>query len=288
MNPFKKHSLIEVLELISGYSDIEEKSILFNGDFQINGTIEELLEYRNGLKKDSSEHDDLIYGFEAEINIPITSIEVHNYFRKLTNDFQPDEITIVLWEMYVFRDMVLTEMQLKLARIEYLINKWQIPTYTASGKLGTFQVENSKEMIAKIFPLHGLLFYEAIKLLERKLKEKGGNQKVQNRPTTHMAKENSTLVNLITHKKAVDIVDSIKTQFKNIKGKRLKLLLIAMQELNMVPKERVAKRFHNCCQKEFDWDVASYTAMNDYIYNEYSDEKELFEMKETIKTIINQ
>lgn len=66
----------------------------------------------------------------------------------------------------------------------------------------------------------------------------------------------------------------------------MKLLLLALQELNLLPKERIAKKFYNCCKAEFGWDVASYTAMNDYQFNEYTDEFELDNMKKFLEEII--
>ena len=105
-------------------------------------------------------------------------------------------------------------------------------------------------------------------------------------PPQPIAKQNDKLSDLITHQKSVEIVEGIKIRYKNIKGKRLKLLLLALQELNLLPKERIAKKFYNCCKAEFGWDVASYTAMNDYQFNEYTDEFELDNMKKFLEEII--
>jgi hypothetical protein len=105
-------------------------------------------------------------------------------------------------------------------------------------------------------------------------------------PPQPIAKQNDKLSDLITHQKSVEIVEGIKIRYKNIKGKRLKLLLLALQELNLLPKERIAKKFYNCCKAEFGWDVASYTAMNDYQINEYTDEFELDNMKKFLEEII--
>lgn len=93
------------------------------------------------------------------------------------------------------------------------------------------------------------------------------------------------LANLITHKNSFDVVENIKTQYKNIKGKRLKLLMMALQQLELLPKERIAKKFHNCCKTEFEWDIASYTAMNDYLYNEITDKEELENMKSYLTSL---
>lgn len=97
----------------------------------------------------------------------------------------------------------------------------------------------------------------------------------------------ATLSDIITHPKNTEITEGIKTQFKNIQGKRLKLLLMALQELNLLPKERIAHKFHKLCKSEFDWDIASYQAMNDYQYNDYQDQTELDYMKQYLENLIN-
>lgn len=100
-------------------------------------------------------------------------------------------------------------------------------------------------------------------------------------------KQIETLNDLITHEKSQEIVSFLKIQFKNIKGKRLKLLLLGLQELNLIPKERIAKTFHSCCKREFNWDIASYNAMNGYEFYEDLDSKELSLIKKTIENFIN-
>lgn len=98
--------------------------------------------------------------------------------------------------------------------------------------------------------------------------------------------DNEKLSDLITHEKSIEIVKGIKTQYKNIKGKRLKLLLMALQDLNLLPKERIAQKFYDCCKEEFGWNIASYTAMNDYKFNDTIDKYELDSMKKYIETLI--
>ena len=94
------------------------------------------------------------------------------------------------------------------------------------------------------------------------------------------------LSDLITHENSVEIVNAIKVKYKNTGGKGLKLLLRALQELKLLPIERIAAKFHDCCQKEFNWDVKSYQAMNDYSFNDITDIKELEEMKSFIQEYI--
>jgi len=106
-------------------------------------------------------------------------------------------------------------------------------------------------------------------------------------PQATSIQDNNSLSTIITHDKAEIIVNGIKTQYKNIKGKRLKLLLHSLQELNLLPSERIAKKFHNACNSEFDWHIATYTAMNDYKYNEEIDLDEVNGMKNYIQSLIN-
>ena len=90
--------------------------------------------------------------------------------------------------------------------------------------------------------------------------------------------QKKALSELITHRDGKKIIDEIKIKYKNIKGKRLKLLLIAFQKLGLLPIERIAKSFHDCCKNEFAWDISSYNAMNSYKYNDGVDKKELDSM----------
>jgi len=108
----------------------------------------------------------------------------------------------------------------------------------------------------------------------------------KNNDDTLKAKK-ETLSDLITHSKGIEIVEGIKIQYKNIKGKRLKLLLMALQELGLFPKEGNASKFHTLCKSEFDWDIASYQAMNDYKFNDVTDKPELCEMKQYLENLIN-
>ena len=100
-------------------------------------------------------------------------------------------------------------------------------------------------------------------------------------------KREASLSDLITHSKGIEIVEGIKIQYKNIKGKRLKLLLLALQELGLLPKERIAQRFYDCCKSEFNWYIARYQAMNGYPYNERTDETELESMKQYLESLMN-
>lgn len=100
--------------------------------------------------------------------------------------------------------------------------------------------------------------------------------------------QTQTLSDLITHKYSREIVEGLKIQYKNIKGKRLKLLLLALQDLDLLPKERIANKFYDCCNAEFNWNIASYNAMNGAKYNEITDFDDFHSMKEYIKALSEQ
>lgn len=99
--------------------------------------------------------------------------------------------------------------------------------------------------------------------------------------------KNDTLEGIITHKNSKAIVDAILIQYKNIKGKRLKLLFMALQKTKLLPLERIASKFHRCCVNEFDHDVASFNAMNDHKFNTRIDSDELNEIISFIENIKN-
>lgn len=99
-------------------------------------------------------------------------------------------------------------------------------------------------------------------------------------------KKSESLSDLITHQNSVEIVEKIKIQYKNIKGKYLKLLLMAFQDLDLLPKERIASKFHKACKNDFNWNIATYNAMNGYDYNNVTDKEELEQKKSYLKSII--
>lgn len=158
--------------------------------------------------------------------------------------------------------------------------KEQIELYTyANNKYKRFG-DYANQMFDKYQPV----FIEA---LEHWIKELNNLKALPPQPIkTKQPTEKKTLSDLITHQKSVEIVKGIKIQYKNIKGKRLKLLLEALQALKLLPNERIAKAFYDCCKREFGWDVASYPAMNDYQFNEYTDKIELDNMKKFLEKII--
>jgi hypothetical protein len=96
-----------------------------------------------------------------------------------------------------------------------------------------------------------------------------------------------SLNSLITHEKNIEIVNAIKSKYKNIRAKELKLLLMALQDLELLPSKRIGSKFHKCCKIEFDWNIGVYSSMNDYEFKNRVDGVELEKMKQYIKSIID-
>lgn len=123
------------------------------------------------------------------------------------------------------------------------------------------------------------------------LKTQSNFEELPPQPTSEQQKEqpapSETLASIITHTNSNEIVEAIKIQYKNIKGKGLKLLLLALQKLDLLPKERIASKFHRLCKIEFDWEIASYNAMNGYNYNEITDVEDFEAMVSFLKELIN-
>jgi hypothetical protein len=147
-----------------------------------------------------------------------------------------------------------------------------------NGAMKHFPVDSDKE--------RGYLRMEIQFHWIKYLKEiRNGAEIVAESTEPNAGRKEGKLSDLITHRNSVEIVEALKIQYKNIKGKRLKLLLMALQDLNLLPKERIAQRFYQCCKSEFDWNINSYQAMNDHKYNYHIDRQELDEMKKIIETL---
>jgi len=86
--------------------------------------------------------------------------------------------------------------------------------------------------------------------------------------------------------KAKIIIDSIKTEYKGVGGKQLKLLSIAMQKVGLLPEKFNMAQFYRLCESEFSWDIASPQAVNDYIFSPVKDAGTLNEFTKYLKTLI--
>lgn len=94
------------------------------------------------------------------------------------------------------------------------------------------------------------------------------------------------LSELITHYNGTKVVEGLHSNYKNIKGKRLKLLLLVLQDLKLLPFDRMAKKFHDCCKSELPWNIGTYNSMNGYKYNPNIDRIEFESMKEYFENLI--
>lgn len=98
--------------------------------------------------------------------------------------------------------------------------------------------------------------------------------------------EISKLSDLICSDKSELIVESIKVQYKHIGGKRLKLLLLALQGLELIPKKRTESIFHRLCAKEFDWNINSLQSLNSEEGKNTKEKQEIAEMTNYIENLI--
>ena len=97
---------------------------------------------------------------------------------------------------------------------------------------------------------------------------------IENNTTTIKTKKKPVLSEIITHTRCKEIVEGIKVQYKNIRGKQLKLLLLTLEQLYLLKPGCSVSEFHRCCEAEFDWNIASYPAVNGYKYDKETDLKQ--------------
>ncbi len=140
--------------------------------------------------------------------------------------------------------------------------------YIKQYKLNKFDKNLSSELLLFVKTIARYVYFK--EYLEKKLIE------INQQPENKSHKEQKKLSELITNINSIEIVEAIKVQYKNIKGKKLKIMLMALQNTTppLLPKERIAKKFHEACKIEFNWKISSYNAMNDYKYNERIDADE--------------
>lgn len=201
------------------------------------------------------------YEFIKEIADEFTDIELSEFIEKVALSFEKYKTDYLSISTKSMKEIFIKE---------------QIELYTyANHRFNRFG-DYANEMFNKYQPV----FIEALEYWKTEF------QNLKALPPQPTTKQNNKLSDLITHQKSIEIVEGIKIQYKNIKGKRLKLLLMALQDLELLPKERISQKFFNSCKYEFDWDIASYNAMNGYNFNEITDTNELNSIKQFLKTLI--
>jgi hypothetical protein len=98
--------------------------------------------------------------------------------------------------------------------------------------------------------------------------------------------ESKGLRGLIRHEKSSEIVEKIKEHYSGIKGKELKLLLLAFQELKLIKSEGVMSKFHQYCVAEIPNTDCSYESIRKHNFNQWTDEDTLKEMKTFLNDLI--
>jgi hypothetical protein len=163
--------LAEFIALISDLKLLQKYTITIGREEIAEGTIKELKATFKGV--DMPKINRIIRDIEEKAMHNYSSIEVHNYFKKLTNDFQLSEMQIVLNDMIAFRDIEFFEDLDVLTMKKYRNEGWDIPTceYESrrTGKISI--ITDTKKMRRRVFPLLGMLFFEAIYLLESKIND---------------------------------------------------------------------------------------------------------------------
>ncbi|MBE7689453.1 hypothetical protein [Tenacibaculum piscium] len=149
--------------------------------------------------------------------------------------------------------------------------------------------KNQLNVIRQIKDIDNIVYETYLAELKNDYSKKYLLNEIQTKKEPQQEKKELQLNEILTCEsvEAEKIVNGIKTKYKNIKGKQLKLLFLALQNLDLIPKEQFAKKFYDCCTKEFNWNVASYNAMNGYKYNEETDKEELNAKIDYLKTFIN-
>ena len=202
----------------------------------------------------------------------LTELEINEYFQKKTNDFDENLVKFVLQEMANFKGNTLIGIQADICYDAYWKNGWEIPKIKMSHRTPSYYVNDYDEMIGNIDRSSCSLFHYAFNLNKSKL-----SQSTETKTEQEISKLEK-LEDLITHTRAAEIIKNIKVKYKNIKGKQLKLLLLALQQCELLPIENIASKFHRCCSNEFNWDIASYVAMNGHKFNEISETDQLNKM----------
>jgi hypothetical protein len=161
--------LQDFLIIISSLSQFEKKTILINYEVEITGTLNQLKECATNI--DSIDLNRFIYNLNQESLIEISDIEIYNYLKELTNNFNNESIKIALNDFSVFENMVLDETLNELSEIAYYENDWQIPQYTKYNERLKENVTfyDYEKMKNKVFPLYDFQFQYAKNLLINKL-----------------------------------------------------------------------------------------------------------------------
>lgn len=84
--------------------------------------------------------------------------------------------------------------------------------------------------------------------------------------TSKPPQKKESLSEFIIHDDKVEIAKKIKIRFKGLKGVDLRILLNALQELDLFPKGSNDSLFYRCCKNDFDWDIGTPQAMEPKVF----------------------
>ncbi len=151
----EKTSYLEFLSTISNIKSIERHRILVDYDDKIIGTLEQL-----NVAANESKWIDLkryVFKLNEESNTEISDIEVMNYLKGLTNNFEKEFTEKALFELEVFENMVFNETIIEAVQNKCIEVGLEIPTYnkvnSRTNKIETFP--DFKAMQNKLFPFVG-------------------------------------------------------------------------------------------------------------------------------------
>lgn len=113
------------------------------------------------------------------------------------------------------------------------------------------------------------------------------NRQIESKSNRKPNIKKEILADLITHDNSRSIVDELKVQYKNIKGKRLKLLFLTMQNLGLIPLDRTQAKFHSLSKIEFG-NVGTYEAFRKIEFNEWTDKDEVSQMKMFLEKLMRE
>ena len=122
--------------------------------------------------------------------------------------------------------------------------------------------------------------------LEGNSKEKRAIEERFHQSESERKRVSKSLAQIFPSEHSEIIIEAIKKKYKGIKGVQMKRLFEALKICEAIPGITKKLSFHNACKKEFNWDIASYNAMNDQKELNDIDKEEINEMVKYFNTII--
>ena len=188
VNP-KNTDYQEFLSIISEVETIAKHTILINYEDEIIGNLKQLNEFAKEIK--NIDFKRFIFKLNKEVSIQMSDIEVMNYLKLLTNNFDKEFTEKALFELEVFESMVFDEIMVEAVQEKYIEKGLKIPTYERlnhiSGKIEIY--DNHKVMQNKFFPPLGIQLYFAKQYLQKALPPQQKQNKETRKPIKNLEKE---------------------------------------------------------------------------------------------------